>query len=167
MREAVLDVVFRRQAALQAGESVLIHAAAGGSGTAALQLAKNAGARVFATAGTDEKVQLCRDLGADVAINYQEQDFGEVVMAETDNRGVDGTVLQAGRHPRRAAADDQHGLTEAGVHGVHGNEIVTLGFSTRIHGSDDEQLVTDEPLVFPGCDDGTDHSAEDHEKVER
>ncbi len=77
------------RAALQAGESVLIHAAAGGSGTAALQLAKNAGARVFATAGTDEKVQLCRDLGADVAINYREQDFGEVVMAETDNRGVD------------------------------------------------------------------------------
>ena len=60
------------RAELQAGESVLIHAAAGGSGSAAIQLAKHAGARVFATAGTDEKVQLCRDLGADVAINYND-----------------------------------------------------------------------------------------------
>ena len=51
---------------------VLIHAAAGGSGSAAIQLAKHAGARVFATAGTDEKVQLCRELGADVAINYND-----------------------------------------------------------------------------------------------
>ena len=57
------------RAGLQAGETVLIHAAAGGSGSAAVQLAVNAGARVFATAGTDEKVQLCRDLGAHVAIN--------------------------------------------------------------------------------------------------
>ena len=59
------------RADLQAGETVLIHAAAGGSGSAAIQLAVHAGARVFATAGTDEKVQLCRELGADVAINYQ------------------------------------------------------------------------------------------------
>ncbi|HEY3722815.1 MAG TPA: alcohol dehydrogenase catalytic domain-containing protein, partial [Acidimicrobiia bacterium] len=51
------------RAALQAGETVLIHAAAGGSGSAAVQLAAHAGARVFATAGTDAKVQLCRDLG--------------------------------------------------------------------------------------------------------
>ena len=55
------------RAELRSGETVLIHAAAGGSGSAAVQLAANAGARVFATAGTDEKVQLCRDLGADVA----------------------------------------------------------------------------------------------------
>ena len=69
------------RADLQAGESVLIHAAAGGSGSAAIQLAKHAGARVFATAGTDEKVQLCRDLGADVAINYNEEDFAQIVLA--------------------------------------------------------------------------------------
>ncbi len=74
---------------LQAGESVLIHAAAGGAGSAAVQLAANAGARVFATAGSEEKLKLCRDLGADVAINYTEQDFAEVVLAETNNRGVD------------------------------------------------------------------------------
>ncbi len=77
------------RAHLQAGESVLIHAAAGGSGSAAVQLAANAGARVFATAGTEDKVRLCRDLGAHVAINYREQDFAEVVLSETGNRGVD------------------------------------------------------------------------------
>src|SRR5262245_61051536 len=73
------------RADLQAGESVLVHAAAGGSGTAAVQLAVNAGARVFATAGTDAKVELCRELGADVAINYNAADFSEVVLAETGN----------------------------------------------------------------------------------
>ncbi|MEY2457209.1 MAG: NADPH:quinone reductase [Acidimicrobiaceae bacterium] len=77
------------RAELRAGESVLIHAAAGGSGSAAIQLAVHAGARVFATAGSDEKVQLCRDLGAHVAINYSRDDFAEVVLAETDNAGVD------------------------------------------------------------------------------
>ncbi len=77
------------RADLRAGESVLIHAAAGGSGSAAVQLAAHRGARVFATAGTDAKVELCRDLGADVAINYTDTDFAEVVLAETANRGVD------------------------------------------------------------------------------
>ncbi len=77
------------RAGLQAGESVLVHAAAGGSGSAAVQLAANAGARVFATAGTDEKLKLCRDLGADVTINYRTTDFADVVLAETANEGVD------------------------------------------------------------------------------
>src|SRR5579862_8873919 len=76
------------RAELKAGETVLIHAAAGGSGSAAIQLAKHVGAKVFATAGSDKKVQLCKDLGADVAINYNEADFAQVVLAETNNRGV-------------------------------------------------------------------------------
>src|SRR5438093_122056 len=78
-----------RLAQLQAGESVLIHAAAGGAGSAAIQLAVHAGARVFATAGSDDKVKLCQELGADVAINYRDDDFAAVVMAETGQRGVD------------------------------------------------------------------------------
>jgi NADPH2:quinone reductase len=77
------------RAELREGESVLIHAAAGGSGSAAIQLARHAGARVFATAGTDEKVDLCRELGADIAINYTRDDFAEVVLDETRNIGVD------------------------------------------------------------------------------
>jgi NADPH2:quinone reductase len=77
------------RAELREGESVLIHAAAGGSGSAAVQLAVNRGARVFATAGSDEKTHLCRQLGAHVAINYNTDDFAETVLRETDNQGVD------------------------------------------------------------------------------
>src|SRR5215813_7727333 len=77
------------RAALQHGDSVLIHAAAGGSGSAAVQLAVHAGARVFATASSEEKLALCRDLGAHVTINYKEGDFAQVVMQETADRGVD------------------------------------------------------------------------------
>jgi NADPH2:quinone reductase len=54
-----------------------------------VQLAANAGARVFATAGSDEKVALCRELGAHVAINYRTDDFAEIVLRETGGRGVD------------------------------------------------------------------------------
>lgn len=77
------------RAELKAGESVLIHAAAGGSGSAAIQLAVHAGARVFATAGSDEKLALCRELGAEIAINYNESDFAQIVMEKTRDRGVD------------------------------------------------------------------------------
>lgn len=77
------------RARLERGESVLIHAAAGGSGSAAIQLAKNAGARVFATASSEAKLELCRELGADVAINYLESNFADIVLDETGDRGVD------------------------------------------------------------------------------
>jgi len=77
------------RADLKAGESVLIHAAAGGSGSAAIQLAVHAGARVFATAGSDAKLALCRELGAEIAINYNESDFAQIVMEKTADRGVD------------------------------------------------------------------------------
>ena len=77
------------RAALKAGETVLIHAAAGGAGSAAIQIAKDAGATVFATVGSEEKMQLCRDLGADTVINYSEENFNEIVMEATGNRGVD------------------------------------------------------------------------------
>jgi NADPH2:quinone reductase len=84
---AWLGLIDRAQ--LCAGESVLIHAAAGGSGSAAIQLAKSLGAKVFATAGSDEKVALCRELGADVAINYNTEDFQSVVLEATNKVGVD------------------------------------------------------------------------------
>ncbi|MCG3210913.1 MAG: Narbonolide/10-deoxymethynolide synthase PikA2, modules 3 and 4 [Anaerolineae bacterium] len=75
------------EADLQAGETVLIHGGASGVGTAAIQLAHQAGCRVFTTAGTDDKVAYCRQLGADLAINYREEDFVERILAEAD--GVD------------------------------------------------------------------------------
>ncbi len=77
------------RAELKSGETVLIHAAAGGSGSAAIQLAVNAGARVIATAGGAEKLALCRELGADVVIDYREQEFAPIVLEATGNRGVD------------------------------------------------------------------------------
>ncbi|WP_435320255.1 quinone oxidoreductase family protein [Haloarchaeobius sp. TZWSO28] len=74
---------------LEEGESVLIQAAAGGVGTAAVQLADRAGAEVFGTASTQEKLDLAADLGCDHPINYTEEDFRAVVLDETDGEGVD------------------------------------------------------------------------------
>jgi len=76
-------------AGLRPDESFLVHGGAGGVGTFAVQLAHQLGARVFATAGTAEKLATCAELGADVTINYREQDFVDVVRAETDGAGVD------------------------------------------------------------------------------
>lgn len=75
-------------AGLQAGETVLIHAAAGGTGVLAVQLAKAFGAKVLATAGNPEKLELVRELGADLAINYRSDDFVTATLDATDGRGV-------------------------------------------------------------------------------
>ena len=74
---------------LQVGETVLFHGGTSGIGTTAIQLAVARGATVFATAGSDEKVQACAALGARRAINYRTQDFVEVVRDVTAGRGVD------------------------------------------------------------------------------
>ncbi len=77
-------------AQLQRGETVLIHGGAGGIGAMAIQVAKAAGARVVATAGSDEKVAMLTSyLGADLAINYRNEDFVQRVMAFTDGHGAD------------------------------------------------------------------------------
>ena len=67
---------------LKAGERILIHGGSSGIGTTAIQLANAFGARVFVTAGSDEKCQACRDLGAEVAINYRQEDFVEIMRGE-------------------------------------------------------------------------------------
>ena len=74
---------------LEEGQVVLVHAGASGVGTAAIQLATAAGARVIATAGTAEKTAACRELGAVAAVNYREGDFADVVAEETGGKGVD------------------------------------------------------------------------------
>jgi putative PIG3 family NAD(P)H quinone oxidoreductase len=76
-------------AGLQRDEVLLVHGGAGGIGSFAIQLAHALGSRVLTTAGTEEKRRACRDLGADVAIDYHEQDFVEEVRAATDGRGAD------------------------------------------------------------------------------
>jgi putative PIG3 family NAD(P)H quinone oxidoreductase len=70
-------------------ESFLVHGGSSGIGTTAIQLAYAFGVRVFATAGGPEKCKACRDLGAEVAIDYHKEDFVEVVRDRTDGRGVD------------------------------------------------------------------------------
>ncbi|MFI0775676.1 NAD(P)H-quinone oxidoreductase [Streptomyces sp. NPDC021212] len=74
---------------LRPGETLLAHGGSSGIGTMAIQLAKAAGARVAVTAGSAEKLAACRELGADVLINYREQDFVEEVRAATDGAGAD------------------------------------------------------------------------------
>jgi tumor protein p53-inducible protein 3 len=74
---------------LQEGETVLIHAGASGVGTAAIQLARVCGARVFVTAGSADKLARCHELGAQLAINYKEQDFLAMAQAATGGQGVD------------------------------------------------------------------------------
>jgi len=74
---------------LKAGETLLMHGGSSGIGTAAIQLAHAAGARVIATAGSEEKCEACRTLGADVAINYKTEDFVAATKAATGGRGAD------------------------------------------------------------------------------
>ena len=77
------------RARVTAGETVLIHAAAGGVGSAALQLARAAGAHVIALAGSAEKARFCAQLGADVAVDTSATDFVAAALEATDGRGVD------------------------------------------------------------------------------
>jgi NADPH2:quinone reductase len=74
---------------LAAGQTVIVHSAAGGVGIAAVQIAKAGGARVIGTVSSDNKKQMVRQFGADEVINYETQDFAEEAMRLTDGRGVD------------------------------------------------------------------------------
>lgn len=74
---------------LQPGETFLVHGGSSGIGTMATQLATAAGARVAVTAGSQDKLDVCRELGADILVNYKEQDFVEEVREATDGHGAD------------------------------------------------------------------------------
>lgn len=97
-------VGLHRRAALQAGEWLLVHAGAGGVGTAAIQLGKAAGATVIATAGGPRKTAVCADMGADHVIDYTAEDFVPIVKELTGGHGADvvydpvgGDVFDASR----------------------------------------------------------------------
>jgi NADPH:quinone reductase-like Zn-dependent oxidoreductase len=85
------------RARVQVGEDVLVHAGGSGVGTAAIQIARLHGARVFATASSDEKAARLRELGADAAINYRTGDFLQEVRRLTGKRGVDVVVDSVGQ----------------------------------------------------------------------
>ena len=120
------------RAELVAGESVLIHAGAGGAGSAAIQLARQRGARVYATAGTPEKVQLCKELGADIAIDYTREDFRAEILADTANAGVDVVFDGVGS---AVLEDSMHCL------GYNGRYLM-MGFAS-------DKNVVDEKWIVP------------------
>ncbi len=76
-------------AGLRRGDTFLVHGGSSGNGTMAIQLAARAGARVMSTAGTAAKLDVCRELGAEVTVNYRDEDFVERIADETDGAGVD------------------------------------------------------------------------------
>ena len=112
--------------ALKPGESLLVHGGAGGIGSFAIQAGKAIGARVFATAGSPDKLQRCRDFGADRAISYADEDFAGVIEAETGGRGVDVILdnmgaAYLGRNVAALASDGR--IAMIGLQGGRGAEI--------------------------------------------
>jgi len=129
-------LALHERARIQSGETVLIHAAAGGIGSAAVQVAKAAGARVVTTAGSAAKVAFCEKLGADVALNYSDQDFAAEVMEATSGVGVDVVFDTVGGD----VAEKTWGcIARNGRH-------VMVGFSSGI-GVEDNSL-TPRPIMF-------------------
>lgn len=108
------------RAQLRLGETVLVHAAGSGVGVAAVQIAKLHGARVIATAGSDEKLRRAKDLGADEVVNYETQDFVQEVRRLTDKRGVEVVFEHVGKKTWEKS------ILAAGI----GGRIVTVGATT-------------------------------------
>ena len=81
---------------VKAGETILVHAAAGGVGTLLVQLAKQKGLKVIGTASSEQKLELVASLGADFAINYTEDDWTDEVLKATDGKGVDWLIEMVG-----------------------------------------------------------------------
>lgn len=126
---------------LQAGETALIHAGASGVGTAAIQLARAAGATVIATAGSDEKLARCRELGAAVAINYRQGAWAEQVRAATNGRGVD-VILDFVGAPYWDA-----NLTASAI----GGRIMIIGFLGGARGQLDLGAILAKNLTITGA----------------
>jgi NADPH:quinone reductase len=89
-------IALHDRAAVRAGETVLVHAGAGGVGLAAIQLAVNAGATVIATAGNEDKLRLCRERGASHALPYRDADWPSQVLEITGNKGADVIIDPVG-----------------------------------------------------------------------
>ena len=105
---------------LGAGETVLVNAAGSGVGSAGIQIARLAGARVIATTGSDEKFAAARALGADAVINYEKSNIGDAVMALTDGLGVEVAFDMVGGprlHDCIAALAQGGRIVSVGAHG--------------------------------------------------
>lgn len=135
--------ILHRAARIQKGESILIHAAAGGVGSVLVQMAREAGARIFATAGSPEKLEIARGFGADVVIDYTKDDFAKIVKDGTGGNGPDviadaigGDVFAKGmeilapfgRMVTYGQSSGHHG--EAGTEKLHRLNQYLLGYSS-------------------------------------
>ena len=126
---------------LQPCEAVMIHAGGSGVGTAGIQMAREAGAVVYVTAGTQTKLDKCRALGAELAVNYKEQDFFDAVMAATGGSGVDLILDPVGGAYLNRNLDllkENGRLINIGLMGGNSAEMnlaTLLGKSLRIIGS--------------------------------
>lgn len=124
---------------LQAGESVLVHAGASGVGTAAIQLARAAGARVFATASAG-KLALCRELGAELAFDYRGRPFAEQVLEATNNQGLDVVLDFIG------APNWEANLAALGI----GGRLMLIGFLGGSRGQIDIGPILGKSLTVAG-----------------
>jgi NADPH2:quinone reductase len=122
---------------LQAGETVLVQAAAGGVGSAAVQLAVAAGARVIAVAGGDRKTALCKELGADLAVDHTSEDVLEAVDEATHGKGVDVVFDGVGGD---TFATSIRCLARNGRH-------LMIGFAGGIE-TEDQAVIVPRPLMF-------------------
>jgi NADPH2:quinone reductase len=128
------------RARLRAGDIVLVHAAAGGIGSGVVQLAKALGAIVIATAGSDEKVHFCRQLGADYAINYRTSDFVGYVDDVTNGHGVDIAFDSVGG---RVTTDTFRTMAFNGRH-------LIVGYASDI--ALEERLISLQPSIYGNFD---------------
>jgi NADPH2:quinone reductase len=122
---------------LRAGETLVVHAGAGGVGSAAVQLGAALGARVIATAGGPDKTAFCRELGAELAIDYRREDFAARVREATGGRGADLVCDLVGGEVTRQS------LTCLAL----GGRLMLAGFSGGIEAEDQAGLVP-RPIVF-------------------
>lgn len=117
---------------MKEGETVLIHAAGSGTGSAAVQVAKAGGAKIIATAGSDEKLEKVNQIGADHTINYNTSDFAEEVMNITGGKGVDLIFDQVGASAWENNLKSLKGGGRLLLVGVVGGGQVTLNFGPVI-----------------------------------
>lgn len=133
------------QADLRPGQTVLVHAAGSGVGSAAIQIARLCGARVITTVGSDDKVELARGLGAERVVNYRTEDFVEAVREWTGKRGVDVVVEHIGGETFERSV---HALTRLG-------RLVTIGSHASHWGRLDLRHVYSKNLRVIGTNLGT------------
>lgn len=120
---------------LKAGETVLIQAGASGVGVAAIQLAKRAGARVLATASSDERLQALKPLGLDEGINYKREDVVEAVMRLTDKKGVNLVVDSVGGSTLQGSIRSLGHRGRVSMVGRAGREPMTVNVQSLMAGN--------------------------------